>query len=464
MAEHRSSASAVRGSERVHRLLLGAFAVLLCARGALHGWLLISDESMWCLQKVLELPRTLSRHKLMAMTNVGVAHEVMEDVVAALEWFERALQYSEDRTIVYRDAQEKISSRILVLVHMARSKKTACVWDGIDDSLDLLMHLVLEHEVSRGKPSSLMPFDAVMYPIDPLTRKQITMVYSNQFVTRTGSAEKHSMPPLGGVSSSDMQGRTQRLNVGYVSYDFTDHPTAHLLKGVFSATDHAKTKVVAFSYGRDDGSQTRHEIRELVDVFADIADRSIEESIAQIREHQIHILMDAQVHTRGSRPTIIAARPAPIVVNYLVYPGTSGAAFVDYLITDRHVLPPAELADGFTEKLVFLPHSYQVNTYDLDQNQRSKLWISEDGVAENVASDDADCFVFVNFNKPDKLDPLVFSIWMSILHRVPKSILLLLDPTKQGRASVTSQEIKRNIAKEAEAHGIRRSRIRFVPR
>uniref|UniRef100_K3X5N0 protein O-GlcNAc transferase n=1 Tax=Globisporangium ultimum (strain ATCC 200006 / CBS 805.95 / DAOM BR144) TaxID=431595 RepID=K3X5N0_GLOUD len=423
------------------------------------------NESIVHYQKLLELPSTKSRHRLMAITNIGVAYEVMEDVVAALHWLEQALEFSDDPTIAYRDVQEKISSRILVLVHMARSKRTACVWSKSEEQIDALLHLVLENEISKGKPSSFMPFDTLMYPIDSHLRKQITMVYANQFAFLDRG--KKSMPPLAAAHSAtaDRQAFAQgRLNVGYISYDFTDHPTAHLLKGLFSTTDHGRTRTIAFAYGKDDYSRIREEIKAQVDVFEEIADKSIEESIATIRKHQVHILMDAQVHTRGSRPQIIAARPAPIVVNYLVYPGTSGAPFVDYLITDRYVLPPAELASGLTEKFVLLPDSYQVNTYDRDQTQRCRLWEIEDGKKGSMRNDGHEGFVFVNFNKPDKLDPAVFSIWMSILHRVPQSILLLLDPTKKGRVSVTSEEIKKNLAREAEAHGVSRSRIRFVPR
>ncbi|KAF1318198.1 Acetylglucosaminyltransferase, partial [Globisporangium splendens] len=133
-------------------------------------------------KKVLELPNTESRHRFVAMTNIGAAYEVMENVVAALHWFEQALEFSDDPTIDYRDPQEKVSSRILVLVHMARSKRTACVWRKSEEQVDALLHLVLENEISKEKPSLFMPFDTLMYPMDPHLRKQITMVYANQFV------------------------------------------------------------------------------------------------------------------------------------------------------------------------------------------------------------------------------------------------------------------------------------------
>lgn len=402
----------------------------------------------------------------MAMTNVGVALEVTEDIVSALAWFAKAAEYiSEARS----SDDERAEAQILVLTHTVRAKKTACVWEQSEEEFERLLQLTLEFERRKGAPSALMPFDTLMQQLSADTRKQIAIVHTRQFAAaRMGVEEKQQvmlmMPPLARSNGDDGGGGGSRLRVGYLSYDFTDHPTAHLLKGLFSSSDRARTEVVAFGYGKNDGSHVRREIVELVDTFEDIANCSIEESVTRIRDHGIHILMDAQVHTRGSRMAIVAARPAPIVVNYLVYPGTSGAAFVDYLLTDRHVLPP-ELADGFTEKLVFLPHSYQVNAYDRRQSERSKLWQTEASGSGVQVEDDA--FVFVNFNKPDKIEPSVFAVWISILRRVPKSILLLLDPAKPCDGvpdSVTSREIKRNLARAAEAQGVHRSRIRFLPR
>lgn len=391
----------------------------------------------------------------MAMTNLGVAYEVTHDIASALYWFDRALEYIDSALA----PPEQVTPRILVYVHVARAKKTACVWANHESEFDQLLQLVLEHETSRGTPAALMPFDTLMHAMPSPVRKQIAAVHASQFVQLVQPLQP--MPPL--IQSATAS--TPQLCVGYLSYDFTDHPTAHLLKGLFASSDRTRTRVVAFGYGKDDGSAVRREINALVDVFEDMASHSTEQSVATIQDHGVHILMDAQVHTRGSRLGIIAARPAPIVVNYLVYPGTSGAPFVDYLVTDRHVLPP-ELAASVSEKLVVLPHSYQVNAYDRLPSERAKLWTEP---APHTRIDtDASAFVFVNWNKPDKIEPSVFAMWMAILRRVPESKLLLLDPMKAGNAndtnSVTSREIKRNIALEAESHGVLRSRIQFLPR
>ena len=135
------------------------------------------------------------------------------------------------------------------------------------------------------------------------------------------------------------------------------------------------------------------------------------QSAVTIADQKVHILIDAQGHTLGSRQSIVALKPAPIVVSYLVYPGTMGASFVDYFIVDPYVIV-AEFADAYySEKLVLLPHCYQVNYYptrnELDVATTRRDWhLPENG------------FVFANLNKNDKIEPVVFSVWMNILRKV----------------------------------------------
>jgi predicted O-linked N-acetylglucosamine transferase (SPINDLY family) len=141
---------------------------------------------------------------------------------------------------------------------------------------------------------------------------------------------------------------------------------------------------------------------------------------------------------------IPACRPAPIQVHFLGYPGTTGADFIDYLITDKIVTPP-EHAAFYSEKLVFLPHSYQVN--DHQQAIASRIWTKkEQGLP-------AKGFVFSCFNLPYKIDPLLFDCWMSILHQVPGSVLWLY---KADEAAA------KNLGREANSRGIDSQRLVFA--
>ncbi|KAK1940514.1 putative UDP-N-acetylglucosamine--peptide N-acetylglucosaminyltransferase SEC [Phytophthora citrophthora] len=412
---------------------------------------------------VINSPSAPQSIKIMAMGNVGVAYELTKDIINALHWYERAFEeLANSPSDASADRFSTQTSQMHLKVHMVRAKLSACVWKDSEDEFDSLWAIVVNVQIGTGASNAFTPFDSLLHEISPQDRKLLAIQFSTKFTT--GVIDKTVKP------REDTQ--LTRLNVGYLSYDFSDHPTTHLMEGVFATRDRDSIKSTAFGYGRDDGSAFRQRVIDNVDQFFDLSSASFEESVKLIRNERIHIIMDAQVHTSRGRFQIVAARPAPIVVNYLVYPGTSGAPFVDYVIVDRFVVPPAELSLAFTEKLVVLANCYQVNYYDQvlatskTISQRSDLWKSDQEQNEQMIEDG---FVFVNFNKIDKLKASVFSTWMTILRRVPRSSLLLLDPgTNRPNDTtsdlVTSREIKKNLWNEARTQGIPSGRIRFVSR
>jgi protein O-GlcNAc transferase len=158
----------------------------------------------------------------------------------------------------------------------------------------------------------------------------------------------------------------------------------------------------------------------------------------QIFRDQVDILVDLRGHTKGNR-FISALRPAPIQVFYLGYPGTTGAEFYDYMITDKMVTPEAH-ADYYSEKLVFMPHCYQIN--DHEQAISDKLWKRSDfNIPENS-------FVFCSFNGSFKIEPVMFDTWMRILHRVPNSILWLLKVNDMAERNLKNEAAKRGVNPE----------------
>ncbi len=149
------------------------------------------------------------------------------------------------------------------------------------------------------------------------------------------------------------------MRVAYLSSDFGVHATALLAAGLFEHHDRSRFEVTALAWDCDD-SPMRRRLEPAFDRFVDIGAMP-DAAVAQlIREREIDIAVDLKGFTRGHRCRILAGRPAPIQVGYLGYPGTMGAAWIDYLIADRFVAPP-EAAQCYSEKLVYLPDCYQVN-------------------------------------------------------------------------------------------------------
>ncbi|MGD9787282.1 MAG: tetratricopeptide repeat protein, partial [Sulfuricellaceae bacterium] len=247
-------------------------------------------------------------------------------------------------------------------------------------------------------------------------------------------------PPL--PSSMPFPGK--KIRVGYVSPDFRFHPTARLSRQLFHLQDRERFEVYAYSLLPDDGSALHRDIRHACDCFVDVTDLGFRELAQRIREDGIDILVDMAGHTRKNRFEVFTLRAVPLQVAYLAFPSTTGADFIDYLMTDA-VTCPAGSERFYSERLVYLPRSYLM--YDNEQRVGSASSRSEMGLPENGT-------VFCCFNNPYKIEPEIFSVWMRILERVPGSVLWLL-AGKEG--------VEGNLRREAAIRGIAPDRLVFAP-
>jgi protein O-GlcNAc transferase len=238
----------------------------------------------------------------------------------------------------------------------------------------------------------------------------------------------------------------KKIRIAYLSADFHDHATAHLMAGLFDAHDRKLFEITAFSFGPDKKDKMRERLMAAFDDFIDI--RSIDDNhvARMIREREIDIAIDLKGFTKDARVDIFAMRPAPIQVNFIGYPGTMGADFIDYIISDRVIIPP-EMEQLYSEKVVCLPDTYQPND-DKREISQKPLLKAELGLPEKA-------FVFCCFNNNYKITPDIFNIWMKLLLHVEGSVLWLLD----GGATVAS-----NLRAEAKKRGVSADRIIFAPK
>ena len=145
-----------------------------------------------------------------------------------------------------------------------------------------------------------------------------------------------------------------RIRVAYVSGDFRDHPVATLLADVFECHDRSRFETIALSFGLDDGTPMRKRLRSAFDRFIDIEGMSDLDAARMFKDMEIDIAVDLAGYTGASRGAIFAMKSAPIQVNYLGYPGTLGADYIDYIIADRTVIPEQHQA-SYAENVVYLP-------------------------------------------------------------------------------------------------------------
>jgi predicted O-linked N-acetylglucosamine transferase (SPINDLY family) len=236
----------------------------------------------------------------------------------------------------------------------------------------------------------------------------------------------------------------ERITVGYMSSDIHNHAIAHLMRGVFQGHDHERFRIHTYSYGADDGSHYRAEVRAASDVFRDIRALSHRAAAEQIAADGVDILVDLKGWTEGIRFEICALRPAPLQMTYLGFPGTCGADFIDYAIVDATVVPPVE-ARNYSEQLIYLPHCYQAT--DDQQPMASEVCRRGDfGLPEEA-------IVLCSFNQSYKLDPVMFAAWMRILQRVPQAVLWLFAGNRWAED---------NLRQAAQEHGVAAARLVFA--
>ena len=240
--------------------------------------------------------------------------------------------------------------------------------------------------------------------------------------------------------------RHERIRVAYLSGDFRLHAVAFLIAGVFEHHDKRGFETVGVSFGAADESDIRTRIERALDSFIDVRDQTDTEIAAMLRRMEIDIAVDLMGFTGGCRTGIFALRPAPVQVNYLGFPGTMGADYIDYLLADRIIIPQQEEV-YYSEKIVTLPDTYQAN-----DSQRS---IAESTPARAEAGLPDQGMVFCCFNNSFKILPETFDIWMRILRSVEGSVLWLLELN----ALVTG-----NLRREAAARGVAPERLVFAPR
>lgn len=325
----------------------------------------------------------------------------------------RRLGKTEEATAALITAVSINPSYIDAIATLVHQLKDQCDWRMVDDLTQQLIHCV---ESGSG---AVNPF--VFLTLETTPRQQL------QCAEQWARARR-----LATSGAAQVLTKRERITVGYLSADFQEHATAHLISGLFELHDRGRFRIIGYSYGADDGSEARARLRGSFDSFVDLEHVSHASAAARIRADGVDILVDLKGYTADARPEIMAMRPVPIQVSYLGYPGTMGTRAIDYVLVDRFVVPPHQ-QEHFTETLVHLPDCYQVNDRRRPiaaAHSRAEYGLPESG------------FVFCCFNSSHKITAVTFDIWMRLLEQVPGSVLWLLETRPAAMA---------NLRREAEA-------------
>ena len=311
--------------------------------------------------------------------------------------------------------------------NLAYFKAQACEWRNFDRVAAQVLALL------RQETPDIPPFVVLMLPATPADRLRAARQSSEGFargVTRMSHAPPTAPRPV---------------RLGYLSHDLRGDVVGRLIPELIERHDRSRFAVNAYCYGPDDGSDARRRLIAAFDSFTDLTGLSDAAAAERIHADGIDILADLTGYTsENPRTRILAFRPAPIQVNFLGYPATMGADFIDYIIVDGF-LAPEDQQPWYGEKLVQLPYCYQPS----DTARPSGTPVP----SRAACGLPAEGFVFCCFNHSYKLTPAIFGIWMRLLLAVPGSVLWLYE------ANAAAPD---NLRREAVARGVMPERLVFA--
>jgi predicted O-linked N-acetylglucosamine transferase (SPINDLY family) len=370
-----------------------------------------NEEALTCFEKALALKPDLVE----ALISGGSVLAALKRFDEAAERYEKVLSINPDLPYVFGN---------LVLFRLQ-----ACDWRYIDSD-----RARIAADVKAGKPV-----------IQPFINVTLSASLADQLqCARTSIA--YQWPKQSRALWRGERYGHDKIRVVYISADFRDHAVARLVAGLLEHHDKTRLETTAISLVPDDGSAMRKRLHGTFDRFIDAERQSDEQVATLLREAEVDIAVDLMGFTSGCRPGILAFRPAPVQVNFLGYPGTMAASYVDYIVADRFVIPDEHRA-FYPEKIVTLPDAYQCN------DRRRAIADATPSRAELGLPERA--FVFCCFNNSNKITPEIFSLWMRLLHQVDGGVLWLLE----DNAAATG-----NLRREAATRGIAAERLVFAPR
>ncbi len=406
-----------------------------------------ADEAFVALEAAgAEDPEALLQHAsvLMSMLQFGSATQVLLRALALKPGLARAHALLASalrdqglkreaveclRTAVALDPSD-LESRVL----MCFEKRHVCDWsEHVQDVAEISALL-------QQAPDNLARMGAVFVtlsmPIAPALQLKAARA---EALMRAWQVQ--ALPPVRPAVSAAVAG--QRVRIGFLSYDFREHPVSQLIVELLEGLDRSRFEVFLYSTGPDDDSALRHRMQAAGDHFVDVHSISEHQAAQRMRADALDVLVDLMGHTRGNRMSILARRPAPLQVAFLGFPGSTGATYIDYLIGDPFVTP-LELAPLYSEKLAQMPLTFQ-------PNGRWRPLPQPMSRAEAGLPDDA--FVLCAFNHTYKIGPEAFDAWCAVMREVPRAVLWLKE---------TNGQLHDNVRREAQARGVDPQRVIFA--
>ncbi len=383
-----------------------------------------------------------------AYNNLGAVLQDQGNYEEAIKVFKKAISFQPDHAETYNNLGVSLSDKGRIDESIEAHKKAIllktnfevalsskiyqqaqiCDWKGIENDRLFITQLGIGNQ-------AINPFHLLSIEDTPNRHKKRA-----ENLNRNKSKQQTSLFKLRKIE------RQKPIHIAYFSSDFKEHPVAYLIAKVIETHNRKEFKVFGYSIKGTKKDSMHKKLVNAFDVFRDLSEVSDREAALIARKDNIDIAIDLNGFTQNSRTGIFSNRAACIQINYLGYPGTLGADFMDYIIADPIIIP-TESRNFYSENIIYMPHTYQPtdNTRAISEKKITRL---DTGLPENS-------FVLCCFNSTYKITSEEFDIWMRIMKTIKGSVLWLFK---------SNQWAENNLKKEAENRGINASRIIYAER
>ena len=380
-----------------------------------------------------------------AHNNLGVVLQRLGKVIEAKSAYEQALKYKKD----YAEAHYNLGFCLQKLEKFEEAiteyKKALFIksdYVSVEASMNNLLKQICDFNINDRLIESSSRIGILTKSVQPFSLLSWTDNSEHHYHrTKKYIEENFKLVPNNFLTKDPSS--SGRIKIGFFSADFREHAVMYLISGLFREYNKKKFEFFLYSFGKDESLKWHNLLNDIVDKFTDVTNLSFQEISEMSRKDNLDIAIDLMGYTKNNRLSIFKYKVAPIQINYLGYPGTMGADYFDYIIADK-VLIPENQKQFYSEKIIYMPHSYQPNN--------NKIIIPELNTTKNDHGLPDEGFVFCCFNQSYKIGINEFNIWMRILKKVDKSILWL---------GQTNELAKKNIYKQAKLNYIDSSRIIF---
>lgn len=362
---------------------------------------------------------------------VMVRGDTIEYKLAALKQIARVTDSLEQAENVLRESLEINPDQREITQQWINKRQAQCKWPVIQS-----FNYCEREQLLKG----FAPLSAALYTDDPLLQLANAAQY-NRF--EIGRPTRSFLDSHGALLHNRPD--NQPLRIGYLSSDLREHAVGYLTAEIYELHNRENVELFLYYIGIPTATPFHHRIRSAADHWVDFNGVSDEEAARRIVADKIDIIVDLNAYTHSARLKLLAMRPAPIIVNWLGYPGTTGSPYHHYIIADDFIIPEHHEI-YYSEKVVRLP-CYQ-------PNDRKRILSSVKPTRQEAGLPE-DKMVYSCLNGAQKITPHIWKLWMEILREVPESVLWLLNE---------NDEIRNRLRAAAEQQGVSSARLIFAER